>query len=420
MRKNIVVMILTTFLALMPGPSKAFASMNVSSPIAILMDAETGQVLYKKNHNQATYPASITKIMTAILALEKGDLKDFIPVSKKASFIDGSKIYLLEGEKVTLEQLLYGLLLESGNDAAIAIAEYIAGSVEEFAIMMNDRATQLGALNTNFVNPNGLPDTQHVTSAYDIALIARHAMTLPKFRNIVNTTRYIIPETNMQDTRYLYNGNRLIKNTSHKYEGANGIKTGYTLAAKHCFVGSAQRDGREFITVIMGEQNSNALWDNTINLLDYAFDNFQQLQVIEKGKLIDKVESRGTGSDVRIIAEQGFHYDYAIGEEAPHIEDTIVMENIKPTVPNGERVGYIEYRIDEEIIGKIRLIARRDHEDKVVASGILKNASNSSKYGLFKLLLILPVSVLAFRFIVKSRKRRRFTYIRKRSLFRRK
>lgn len=134
-----------------------------------------------------------------------------MPISRRASYVEGSRIYLLEGEKVTLEQVLYGLMLESGNDAAIAIAEYIAGSVEEFAVMMNDKAAQLGAENTNFTNPNGLHDKEHVTTAYDMALIAKHAMTLPKFREIVNTVRYIIPETNMQDTRYLYNGNRIIK-----------------------------------------------------------------------------------------------------------------------------------------------------------------------------------------------------------------
>jgi D-alanyl-D-alanine carboxypeptidase (penicillin-binding protein 5/6) len=358
--------------------------------------------------------------MTAVLALERGNLNDYVPISRRASYIDGSRIYLLEGERVTLEQVLYGLMLESGNDAAIAIAEYIAGSVEEFAVMMNDKAVQLGAKNTNFTNPSGLPDTEHVTSAYDIALIARHAMTLPKFREIVNTVRYIIPETNMQDTRYLYSGNRLIKNTSHKYDGANGIKTGYTTAARHCFVGSAQRDGKEFITVILNEQNSNTLWDNTTALLDYAFNSFQQLPVIKKGEVIDSVEFLGTNLDVEIVTEQGFHYNYPIDAEKPHLEENIIMEAVKPTVPSGERVGHIEYKIGDKTVGTVRLIAQRNEKGNITASGMFKGKPGNSKYGLFGFLLALPVSVLTFRFIVKSRRRSRFTYTRKRNIFRRK
>lgn len=420
MKKTAAIIVLTALMVLMSGPLEALASIDISSPKAILMDAETGQVLYSKNAHTVSYPASITKIMTAILALERGNLSDYVPISRKASYIDGSRIYLLEGEKVTLEHVLFGLLLESGNDAAIAIAEYIAGSVEEFAVMMNDKAVQLGTKNTNFTNPSGLPDPEHVTSAYDMALIAGHAMTLPRFREIVSTVRYIIPETNMQDTRYLYNGNRLIKNTSHKYEGANGIKTGYTTAANHCFVGSAQRDRKEFITVILSEPNNNTLWDNTTKLLDFAFEDFQQMPVVNKGKVIDSVEFLGTNSNVEIVTEKDFHYNYPINGQKPHIEENIVMETVKPTVPSGERVGYIEYKIGDEIVGTVRLITRRKDDDKIMASGIFKGKSGNPKYRLFGFLLALPISVLTFRFIIKSRKRRRFTYVRKRSIFRRK
>ncbi|NLX87493.1 MAG: D-alanyl-D-alanine carboxypeptidase [Clostridiales bacterium] len=421
MKKYTAVIFLTILLTFLAGPVEAFASFDISSQKAILIDAQTGQVLYSKNAHTASYPASVTKIMTAVLALERGTLTDYVPISMRASYIEGSRIYLLEGEKVTLEQVLYGLMLESGNDAAIAIAEYIAGSVEEFAVMMNDKAVQLGAKNTHFTNPNGLHDKEHVTTAYDMALIAKHAMTLPKFREIVNTVRYIIPETNMQDTRYLYNGNRLIKNTSDNYEGANGIKTGYTTAAKNCFVGSAQRGGREYITVILNEPNNRALWSNTKALLDYAFEGFAQVPVVEAGEVVDSVESLGSKSEVKVVTEQGFHYNYPADGEKPGIQENIVMDTIKPTIHSGERVGYIEYSIGDEIVGTVRLIAQRDNgQSNILASGMLKGETGSSKTGLWGLLLVLPVSLLAFRFLAKNRRRRRSMYIRKRNIFNRK
>ncbi|NLZ90742.1 MAG: D-alanyl-D-alanine carboxypeptidase [Clostridiales bacterium] len=420
MKKYTAVILLTILLTFLAGPVEAFASFDISSQKAILIDAQTGQVLFSKNAHTASYPASVTKIMTAVLALERGTLTDYVPISRRASYVEGSRIYLLEGEKVTLEQVLYGLMLESGNDAAIAIAEYIAGSVEEFAVMMNDKAAQLGAENTNFTNPNGLHDKEHVTTAYDMALIAKHAMTLPKFREIVNTVRYIIPETNMQDTRYLYNGNRIIKNTSDKYEGANGIKTGYTTAAKNCFVGSAQRDGREYITVILNEPDNKALWANTKALLDYAFENFAQVPVVEAGEVVDKVEFLGSKSEVKIVAEQGFHYNYPVDSEKPGIQENIVMDAIKPTVRTGERVGYIEYSIGDEVVGTVRLIAQRNDQGKVLASGMVKGETGSSKAGLWGLLLVLPASLLAFRFLAKNRRKRRSLYIKKRNIFRKK
>ncbi len=420
MKKLITIITLSVFLTLLSGSTTAFASINITSPKAVLMDAQTGQVLYSKNANAASYPASTTKIMTAILALERGNLEDYVPISRRASYIDGSRIYLLEGEKVTLEQLLYSLMIESANDAAIAIAEYIGGSVEEFAVMMNDKAAQLGAENTNFTNPNGLHDSKHVTTAMDMALIAKHAMTIPKFRELVGTVRYILPETNMQDTRYLYNGNRMIKNTSHNYDGANGIKTGYTPQARSCFIGSAQRDGREYITVIMNEANNFTMWDNTISLLDYAFDNYKQLPVVKEGQIIDKVEFMGSKSEVRIVTEQSFHYNYPKGGAKPEIEDNVVIDGVNPAIPDGERVGYIDYSIDGEVIGKVRLIAVKNSGNNIMASGLFNGKADNPKYGILLFLFILPISVLAFMLVMKNRKRGKPLYIRKKNMFRRK
>ena len=164
-----------------------------------------------------------------------------------------SQIYLIPGEQLTREQLLYALLVDSANDAAVAIAQDIAGSVEKFVQEMNEKAKELGTLNTNFVNPHGLHDDNHYTTAYDMALIACEAMKNPIFRQVVKTERYIIPATNKQDTRYLYLGNRLVRNTTYrnyKYDGANGVKTGYTSKAGNTLIASASRNDLDLITVV--------------------------------------------------------------------------------------------------------------------------------------------------------------------------
>jgi D-alanyl-D-alanine carboxypeptidase (penicillin-binding protein 5/6) len=414
MKRYIALALICAFSLLLLHPALSYAAPNISSPKAILMDRKTGQVLYDKNAHQKAFPASTTKIMTAILALERGKLSDYVPISRKASYIDGSRIYLLEGEDVTLEQLLYGLMLESANDAAIAIAEYIGGSVEEFTVMMNDKAKELGAVNTNFVNPNGLPDPAHVTTAYDLALIAKHAMSIPKFREIAGTVRYILPETNMQDTRYLYNGNKLIKNTQFKYEGADGIKTGYTVAAQQCFVGSAARGNMELITVILGESKANDLWNNTIKLFDYGFDSFDIIPVVTKGQQMKEIKVKGSTKKVKLFTEEEFHYDVPKGQK-PDIKSSIVLnDDITPPVHNGERVGYIEFTIDDEPIGQVRLIVGDIPDTKVLASGVAANGGSGSGFPVLWLLITVLFGGAAFRFINKKR-RRKISYFNARS-----
>ncbi|MBA1335266.1 MAG: D-alanyl-D-alanine carboxypeptidase [Firmicutes bacterium] len=419
MKKIVVCFVLAILAFTLFLPNYSLASPNISSPKAVLIDGKTGQVLYSKNADERSFPASTTKIMTAVLALERGNLKDYVPISKKASFIDGSRIYLLEGEDVTLEQLLYGLILDSANDAAIAIAEHIGGSVEEFAVMMNDKARELGALNTNFTNPNGLPDPNHVTTAYDMAIIAKHAMSIPKFREIVSTVSYIIPETNMQDTRYLYNGNKLIKNTPYKYDGANGIKTGYTLAARQCFVGSAERDGMELITVILNENNTNAIWENTIALLDYGFNNFAPVPLVKKNQVIDEIEVKGSIKKIALVSERDFHYDAPVGE-TPEIDERIILnDKIVPPIHRGERLGYIEYSIGSETIGRVRLVAGEVPEDPVKASGVV--VGGKSKTGSLVLwtffLLLFGGSILTLK---RKRRRKKNMYSYRNNIFRKK
>ncbi|MBC8060455.1 MAG: D-alanyl-D-alanine carboxypeptidase, partial [Clostridiaceae bacterium] len=225
---------------------------KITSQGAVLMDINNGKILFQKNGHGRYAPASTTKVMTALLALEKCKLDDNVIVGKNPPLEDGSKIFLTKGEVLTVDQLLYALLLHSANDAALALAEHISGSKEEFAHLMNERANQLGCKDTNFLNPNGLYESKHYTSAYDLAQIASNAMKSSKFREIVSTLSFdIAPTNNHPEIRHLHNENKLLYSQKYKYPNADGIKTGYTIKAKHTYIGSATRNGKTLVVVLL-------------------------------------------------------------------------------------------------------------------------------------------------------------------------
>lgn len=261
------------------GPAFALSAGDIQSTAAVLMDADTGQVLYQKQMNEKHKPASITKIMTCLLALEKGDLTDTFTMSYDAVFDvprDSSHIALDVDEELSLKDALYALMLESANEAANGIAEYISGSMTDFAKRMTERAAELGAKNTNFVNANGLEDAEHYTTAYDMAMITREAIKHPDFITIAGTTRYDMQPTNKQkEVRNFNNKNKMIYgNSSFTYEGILGGKTGYTSAAKNTLVEVARRDGRTLIAVMLEAPSANATFADARLLLDYGFDCF--------------------------------------------------------------------------------------------------------------------------------------------------
>ncbi|MGI1691560.1 D-alanyl-D-alanine carboxypeptidase family protein [Thermoanaerobacter uzonensis] len=330
---------------------------EIVGPTAVLMDFTTGQVLYDKNMHKRMYPASTTKILTAIIAIERGNLNDIVTASDNVTKIDGNSIYLSPGEKLTLEQLLYAIMLESANDAAIAIAEYIGGSVENFAKIMNEKAKEIGAHDSHFVNPNGLPDENHYSTPYDMALIARYAMQNPEFRKIVTTIHYQIPPTNkFEKVRDLWLSNRLIKPSSFHYEGADGVKTGYTVAAGQVLVASATRDGHRLISVIMGDQGTN-IWTDTIKLLDYGFQNFTLVKKTEKGEVVTYIDLGKSHFKLPLIAKEDFYYEVPKGQENSIEAQIILNKNIKAPINKGETLGYIKYTLNEKEIGTNPLIA---------------------------------------------------------------
>ena len=257
------------------------------SPGVILMEESTGTILYEKNSDEAHYPASITKIMTTLLALENGNLSDMVTFSDDAiNNTEGSGIARDYGEQMTLEQCLYGVMLESANECAYAVAEHVGGTVENFVDMMNAKAKELGCTNTHFANPHGLQDENHYTTAHDMALIAQAAYQNETFRIIIGTKMYTIPPTNKHaEETVLRNHHDMLctyhnANRRYLYPYCVGGKTGYTATANSTLVTYAEKDGMTLICVVMNTQSPNQFID-TVNLFDYAFDNFQVLNVAE-------------------------------------------------------------------------------------------------------------------------------------------
>ncbi|MFR7985841.1 MAG: D-alanyl-D-alanine carboxypeptidase family protein [Clostridia bacterium] len=246
---------------------------QISASQAILVEAETGEVLYERNARERAYPASTTKIMTALLVLETLERYDspidqVVTVPREAEGVEGSSLYLKAGEKIRLEDLLYGLMLQSGNDSAVALAILTTGSTENFVAEMNAKAEELGCGNTHFVNPNGLFDENHYTTAWDLAQIAREAMRYPMFRTIVAAPSWDAQREG-NDFTHFYNKNK----TVHEFRGGNGIKIGYTKASGRTLAASAQRDGKELICVVMGAPN----WFNdAYTLMEYGFKRLEE------------------------------------------------------------------------------------------------------------------------------------------------
>ena len=263
---------------------------QVQARAAILIDAETGQVLYAKNAHKPLPPASLTKIMTAVLVLEQCDLDAVVKASKRAVNTQASSMHLRVGEQVKVRDLLYALMLRSANDAAVALAEHAAGSVEAFAELMNEKAKSLGAKHTHFVNPHGLHDPRHLSTAHDLALITRYAMQNETFRAIVKTPYYIVERSMNQDDLWMVNKAKFLQ----EYPDAEGVKTGYTNPAGYCFAGSAQREGRRLITAVL---NSPQRVADTIALMEHGFNDWERMELpagmaVGEAQVEDGVEER--------------------------------------------------------------------------------------------------------------------------------
>ena len=342
---------------------KVDEDIQLSTEAAVLIDATSGAVLYEKNATMQMFPASTTKVMTALLAIEHGNLDDVITVSNDAvNNIDrsSSHIYLDYGEQFTLEQGLYALLLQSSNDVAYAIAEHIGGTYDNFIVMMNDKAKAIGAMNTNFVNPHGLPDDNHYTTAYDLALILKEAIRFEDFVTISSTVRYEMAPTNKQDDiRYFANSNEHIKSGKFEYENAVLGKTGYTKVAGYSFVEYAKSDDLKLIVVTMNSQDSDIRFEESKKILDYGFSNYKEV-LIEASKTLPKEVEIKKGRNLEALVTFSMSDDFYmladIDEDTSNIELVIEVfeENDKDLIganlvmySNNVKIG--EVLMDKEI-----------------------------------------------------------------------
>ncbi len=314
----------------------------VSAQSAILVDAATGRVLYEKQADRQSLIASTTKIMTALIVCEQCNVLDRMKIPKEAVGIEGSSMYLQEGEVLTIQELLYGLMLHSGNDAAVALAIYCGGTVEGFAQLMNDKAHRLGMEDTHFTNPNGLDSPGHYSTARDMAILAAYAMENPIFAQTVSTKTVTV------GNRTLRNHNKLL----WQVEWADGVKTGYTKAAGRILISSATRQGRRLIAVTMNDPND---WQDHRQLLESGFSQYQVCKIVSRGDCLGTVElAGGEQGTVSLLAAADFSYALAEGE-VPRIV-TSGTGFVYAPVAQGQDAGYAYVCLGERSVGKIPLV----------------------------------------------------------------
>ena len=349
--RNAIAITLVFAIILLPELQTAAlpAGPGVSSTSSIVIEASSNRVLFGTNAHKKLPMASTTKIMTALVALENGSLDDEVKVSSNAYGVEGSSMYLHLGETIPLRDLLYGLMLASGNDAAVAIAEHIGGSVEGFVCMMNDKAARLGLVNTHFVTPNGLHDDEHYTTAYDLAIIAAEALRNDTFAEIVSSQYYTSEGGSI--TRYFKNKNKLLWN----YEGANGVKTGYTMYAGKRLVFSAERDGMQVVGVTL---NSSNIFSDAKLLMDYAFANYEQKLVVSKDVPVVWVQVEdGEKNLLALYTEQDIIMPVRKGYAGSFMTRIEVPDVCRAPVQKDSAVGYLTVYDEYKHASKVVLVA---------------------------------------------------------------
>ena len=412
-------LIITIILILLMIPITSFADTNqitTYSPSCILIDANSGKIIYEKNIYKKMYPASTTKIMTAILIIENCNLSEVATVSSNAvsaeSVPDGYvRAHLKAGESFTIEQLLNVLLIPSANDVAIVLAEHLAGSINNFSDLMNKKASEIGCQNTHFVNPNGLHNENHYSTVYDMSLIAKYAMNNETFRSIVCRTSCSLPATDIypSDDRTFDTTNELLlddknKDTNCFYEYANGIKTGYTKEANYCLAASAKKDNNEFIAITFGNKQKidgkSERATDCINLFNYAIENYKDKKILSKDTLVKQIEINTKSSNSQAFETQLL--DVVIEDDitiktAANVEtispNIIIDTDLKAPILKGTVIGKIECEVDGTIYSS-NLIANNNIVD-----------SSYIQYIFYALLILLFVIIL-FTFIHHKHKKR--------------
>jgi serine-type D-ala-D-ala carboxypeptidase len=334
---------------------------TINSRAAIVYERSSGKILYGKEENEKRKMASTTKIMTAIVVLENTNLDDIVTISSKAAGTGGSRLGLHKDDKISIQDLLYGLLLCSGNDAAVALAEHVSGDLSNFANMMNSKATSLGLSSTHFVTPHGLDDDNHYTTAYELALITNYALKNDVFANLVKTKTYTISINNHPKT--LSNTNELLGNL----DGVYGVKTGFTNGANRCLVTAVKRDNMDIICIVLGADTKKDRTKDSINLINYSFNNFKMVHIKEKitnefvnWKICNSSSFRvekGVSDSVDIII-QDIPYDF-FPIKCNQTDDMSIYiycnTELTAPLPSGSTLGYLAVSVNNQTVLTLNL-----------------------------------------------------------------
>jgi len=351
---NIKVALILCLLLCLPAQAAINAAPKIQAESAILMDAKTGQVLFEKNSRTRRAPASTTKVLTAIIAIESGHLDDEVTISPRAASTAGSSMHLSVGQRILLRELVTGLLLRSGNDAAVAIAEYLAGSVENFVSIMNYKSNLLGAVDSHFVNPHGLNADLHYSTAFDLAWITKYALTNPIFATIVNT-----PEINInwldrqgkEHDQYLRNTNKLLS----LFEEVDGVKTGTTGQAGPCLISSATRGNQQLIAVVL---HDHSRWNDAMQLLNFGFNNFKLYEYANKDDIIGAIPIENGLSPMMDAIVQGQASLIVKAADYKYVTVTVDLpEIIKAPVYQGQKIGEIVFYVRDLPVKSVDIIA---------------------------------------------------------------
>ena len=364
--KKLASLIMAILIAIMPMnlsfANEDNAPLSVSSKSAILMDVGSGQILYEKNAHDKLPPASVTKVMTMLLiceALDSGKitLDDSVQISENAASMGGSQIFLEAGEVQKVDTLLKGIAVASANDGCVAMAEYIGGSVESFVEMMNAKAKELNMKDTNFVNTNGLPVDNHYTSAHDIAIMSRELLKHDVISKYLTTWMDQVVVGKKQITVGLANTNKLIKH----YQGATGVKTGFTQQAKYCLSASAKSGDTHLVAVTLGAETSPERFKDATSLLNFGFANYESVKLCSKNDNIATLTlDKADEQKINLVAKEDLSVLIKKGGNKDFTRKIKVNEN--PTIPikKGTNLGYVEIYQGKTLVGKVDLVNTKD------------------------------------------------------------
>ncbi|MEH7049103.1 D-alanyl-D-alanine carboxypeptidase family protein [Bacillus pseudomycoides] len=329
---------------------------------AIVIEQDTGKVLFEKSPNEKLPPASMTKIMTMLLIMEqveKGKLKleDKVRASEHAASMGGSQIFLEPGEEMTVNEMLKGIAIASGNDASVAVAEHIAGSEEGFVNMMNKKAKDLGLKNTYFQNPTGLPAKDHYSTAYDMSIMAKELMKYPLIRKYTGKYEDYLRE-NTEKKFWLVNTNKLVR----FYPGVDGVKTGFTTEAKYCLTASAEKNGMRVISVVMGAPTSKERNNQVTKLLDYAFGQYTTKKLYKRGEKIQTVKvGKGKKEKVDLVSSDNVSLLMKKGENMDKVKQEVIAEKkVKAPIKKGDALGTLVIKKDKDVLLKQTIVAKED------------------------------------------------------------